>query len=266
MKSLESNKIPSYLYFLIFIFFLTTLSIFKLDLRFPEIASLSATKDFFSAAINPALSYQDEFVPSTTDSLFLKALKAAVQTVKFAITGTSLGLVLGLLLALLCSRSLGAFRLIFRPLAAFLRSIHELLWAVLLLSAFGVGEYAAIFAIAIPYSGVFAKVFSELFDEHEKESTRLASVGASFFQVFFFSRFIKAFPDILAYSLYRFECAIRASVVLGFFGIPTLGFYISASFENLYYREVWTYLYVLMFLVIAVDSFSSKLRKGVLAR
>ena len=69
-------------------------------------------------------------------------------------------------------------------------------------------------------------------------------------------------PDILAYSFYRFECALRSSAVLGFFGYPTLGFYIAASFENLYFGEVWTYLYTLFLLVALVDVWSGRIRMG----
>jgi phosphonate transport system permease protein len=68
-------------------------------------------------------------------------------------------------------------------------------------------------------------------------------------------------PDMITYSFYRFECALRSSAILGFFGYPTLGFFIAASFENLHYGEVWTYLYTLFFLVTVVDWWSGALRK-----
>ena len=71
----------------------------------------------------------------------------------------------------------------------------------------------------------------------------------------------RALPDMGAYAFYRFECALRSSAILGFFGYPTLGYYISLSFENLYYREVWTYLYALVLLVALVDWWSGALRR-----
>jgi phosphonate transport system permease protein len=66
---------------------------------------------------------------------------------------------------------------------------------------------------------------------------------------------------MLSYTFYRFECALRSSAVLGFFGFPTLGYYIAASFENLFFQEVWTYLYVLFALVVAMDWWSGRLRR-----
>ncbi len=89
--------------------------------------------------------------------------------------------------------------------------------------------------------------------------------GASATQVYLFGLLPRALPDMIAYSFYRFECALRSSTILGFFGYPTLGFYIAASFENLHYGEVWTYLYTLLVLVILVDWWSGALRKRFVA-
>ena len=71
--------------------------------------------------------------------------------------------------------------------------------------------------------------------------------------------------DLVAYTFYRFECALRSSAVLGFFGFPTLGFHLAASFENLHYGEVWTYLYVLFGLIALADWWSGRIRREVLA-
>jgi phosphonate transport system permease protein len=68
-------------------------------------------------------------------------------------------------------------------------------------------------------------------------------------------------PDLTAYTFYRFECALRSSAVLGFFGFPTLGYYIAASFENLHYGEVWTYLYALFILIVIVEWWSGIIRR-----
>jgi len=147
-----------------------------------------------------------------------------------------------------------------------LRSIHELLWAVLLLAAFGLGHLVAVMAIAIPYSGILAKVFSEMVDEAPRAAaTALRDAGASPLQVFLFGLLPRALPDITAYTFYRFECALRSSAILGFFGFPTLGYYIAASFENLLYGEVWTYLYVLFGLITVMDWWSGALRRRFVA-
>jgi phosphonate transport system permease protein len=93
----------------------------------------------------------------------------------------------------------------------------------------------------------------------------MRDAGASPLQVFFVALVPRALPDMLAYAFYRFECALRSSAVLGFFGFPTLGYYIAASFENLVYGEVWTYLYALFILVATADWWSGALRRRFVA-
>jgi phosphonate transport system permease protein len=144
--------------------------------------------------------------------------------------------------------------------------VHELLWAIVFLAALGLNNASAVVAIAIPYSGVLAKVFSEILDEAPDDAAfALRSVGAPPLRAFLFGRLARALPDMAAYSFYRFECAVRSSAVLGFFGFETLGYFIKASFENLHYREVWTYLYALLALVLVLELWSAAVRRRFVA-
>lgn len=233
---------------------------------------------FFAAAITPAwVSESGSGIP-----LFPKVLDAMQTTVTFAAAAMSLALVAGLVLGFLASSAwwegdlvgasspfLGVLRRRVAPtltaatrvVIAFMRSIHELLWAMLFLSAFGLSNASAVIAIAIPYAGTLAKVFSELIDEAPRGSAyALRAAGGSSAQVFCVGLVPRALPDMGAYAFYRFECAMRSAAVLGFFGFPTLGYYIALSFENLYYREVWTYLYGLFALVLIMEWWSGALR------
>ena len=145
-----------------------------------------------------------------------------------------------------------------------MRSIHELLWAVLFLTAVGFSPIAAVISIAIPFSGTFAKIFSEMIDEQPRDTSELLrAIGGSAFQAFWIGLVPRALPDLLTYAFYRFECALRSSAVLGFLGIESIGMYIKLSFENLHYREVWAYLYALGILLIIVDRWSAAIRKRV---
>ena len=145
-----------------------------------------------------------------------------------------------------------------------MRSIHELLWALLFLIALGLTPIAAVIAIAIPFSGTFAKIFSEMIDEAPSDAAdALSASGATPLRVYLFGLVPRALPDMLAYILYRFECALRASAVIGFFGIATLGFYIRNAFEDLNYPLVWTYLYALILMVILFDVWSGYARRRI---
>ena len=248
----------------------TTLKLNPIDLLNSNTAIIH---DFFSRALSPALDYESQ-VPSGTEPLLVKALGAAWQTVLFAAAATGLSLIGGLVFGFLASSSLmiegfrGGIKYVnvflygtVRLLMTLIRSIHELLWAVLFLAAFGISELAAVIALTLPCTGIFAKIFSELIDETPRSAAyAIQGIGGSTIQVYFFVLIPQAIPDLLAYSFYRFECLLRSSAVLGFFGYPTLGFYIGASFENLYYGEVWCYLYILFLVVALVELWSSQLR------
>jgi phosphonate transport system permease protein len=246
---------------------------------------LQLAKEFFARALSPALQYQSPNLPSGIIPLPWKAAQAAFQTVLFAAAAMTLAVPAGLLLGFLAASSWWTqdpagggsrwFKLLnrtirpalysaARALIAVMRSVHELMWAVLFLAAFGLLHLSAVIALAIPFAGVLAKIFSEMIDEAPRESAyALRGSGASPPQVFLFALLPRALPDMTAYTFYRFECALRSSAVLGFFGFPTLGYFIAASFENLYYGEVWTYLYALFALLVVVEWWSGLIRRRI---
>jgi len=249
-----------------------------LDGLIPRGAGLELAREMFGAALHPALDYQSDVVLPGTPPFLLKVLGGVLRTVLFAAAAMSLAVPAGLVLALFASEAwwvrgrpdgaatIGpaarAIQVSVRFLIALLRSVHELLWAVLFLAALGLNPAAAVVAIALPFSGTLAKVGSEMLDEADRDSWRaLWTAGASPSAALVVGLLPRATPDLIAYAFYRFECALRSAAVLGFFGYPTLGLYVSQSFENLYLREVWTYLYALVALVLVVEAWSAGLRR-----
>ena len=247
----------------------------------PQRGGLEIVRAFFSAMLRPALAYEGES-PEGAPPILLAAFHAARRTVEFAAAAMSLALAGGLALGFLASSAWwseevsggGGWRKIVAPavfgatriLIVGMRSVHELLWAVIFLAAFGLNTATAVVAIAIPYAGTLAKVFSEMIDEAPRDSANaLRLAGAGSVQVFAFGLLPRALPDMCAYAFYRFECAVRSSAVLGFFGFPTLGYSISAAFENLHFAEVWTYLDTLALLVVGVEIWSGALRRRFVA-
>jgi phosphonate transport system permease protein len=252
----------------------------------PHAGGVEIVKRFFLGALHPAFDYE-EGAPPGADPFLLNVLGAARRTLVFAAAGMSLALVFGIALGFLASsawwsgesaRGRGPVARLLsrtlwpglwfasRALIVFMRSVHELLWAVIFLAAFGLNSFGAVVAIAIPYAGTLAKIFSEMIDEAPRDSgLALRRLGASPLVEYWFGLVPRALPDLCAYAFYRFECAIRSSAVLGFFGFPTLGYGIAQSFENLHYGEVWTYLYALMVLVIGVELWSGALRERFVA-
>lgn len=214
---------------------------------------------FFSAAFHPTA------VP-------WGALLAGLwEMVRMAAAATGLALIFGSALGYLGSQASWEKRPSFwrrfvwlsaRSLATFLRSIHELLWAVVFLAALGLKPLTAVLAIALPYMGTFAKVFAEMLEESPGDSSdALRHAGGSNLQVFAFGLLPRAVPDLLSYGLYRFECGLRSASVMGFLGIATPGLYIKLAADDTLYGEVWTWLYAMLLVIAGFDLWSSALRK-----
>lgn len=173
---------------------------------------------------------------------------ALLRTIAFALVGVALGCTAGFLLAL----AFGS-RLV-RTGCAFVRAIHELFWALIFLQFFGLHPLTGVLAIAIPYAGVFAKVYSEILDETDPTPARILPFGSGVVVTFLFARIPAAWPELLSYTAYRLECGLRSSAILGFVGLPTLGFYLQSSFAQGHYSEVGALL-LLFYVLIATLRF-----------
>ena len=149
----------------------------------PNEGGLKLAGDFFEAAFKPpAVTYESE-VPEGIEPFLWKTAKALWLTFRYAVVAMSLALVIGLVFGFLGARSwwpegagggvrrlLGVMRWCARVFSAVIRSVHELLWALLFLTALGTSPLAAVVAIALPYGGTLAKVFSEMLDEQNESS------------------------------------------------------------------------------------------------
>ncbi len=222
----------------------------------------SAAKSFISALFPPELS---------PDFLY-RCLVASWQTVAYAVAGITLAVLIGLPLGIIASGTLASSpgqRLMAmtgtRFLLALLRSIHELVWAVLFVNAFGLSSLTAILALAIPYGGILGRIYADLFNDVPEAPLRaLRAAGASPARVFLYGRLPMALPDMLSYSFYRLECAIRSAAIMSFIGIRGLGFEIQLALGDLLFSQVWTLLLFLLALVLAVDWWSGRVRRGLL--
>lgn len=253
----------------------------SIEQAIPNAGGLAKCQEFLGAAVAPAWTY--ESTPPSNSPFFLTKVGIAIwKTIVFSVAAVSLAFVIGLVWGITMSatwwgtnhvpQNAGRFKYrrttvwlvvhMMRTVSALARSVHELLWAVLFLSAVGLSPLTVILAIGIPYSGVFAKIFSEIIDETPKQSAdALHAIGATRWTVLVHGILPKAIPDMLAYTCYRFECGLRSAAVMGFFGIPTLGYYLQPAFEEQHYHETWTYLYALMAILIGVELWSAQVRR-----
>lgn len=166
-------------------------------------------------------------------------IMSVIWTVAFAVLGVSIGACAGLLLALVFAHMRSV-----RLLCAFLRSVHELFWALLLTQVAGLSAATGILAVALPYAGIFAKVFAEMIEEADLSAERALPQGTSFIARFAYVRIPELSPQFWTYTLYRFECGMRSTLVLGFVGLPTIGFHLDSFFKQGHYREAAALLFV----------------------
>ncbi len=207
--------------------------------------------------------------PDLSNEVVSLALVSTWRTLAYAAAGMSLAVLLAFPLGVLASdalydgSNLSRYRIhFFKQLLGFMRAIHELVWALLFVSANGLSPFSAIFALMIPYSGMLGRMWSNtLNDVNNKPIEALKSTGASQFQILFFGYLPMAAADMMSYTMYRFECAIRSSTIMSFVGLGGLGYQIQLSLADLEYREAWTFLYFLIGLVLIVDLWSNAIRK-----
>ena len=217
------------------------------------------------------------FLPPAHSSEFLRlAAAAAWKTVAIATVGIFFALLIAVPLAIIANQALSiskigrdrlctlcqSFRYAIRWLLIALRSIPELVWALLFVRAVGLGDTAGVMAIALTYGGMLGKVFIEIFESSEPEATRaLLRNGAGRMQAFFYGTLPACLPELVSYTVYRWECAIRASVIMGFVGAGGLGQQMELSMRMLAGAEVFTFLAIFVILVWIADLISRELRR-----
>ncbi|WP_430414506.1 PhnE/PtxC family ABC transporter permease [Marinobacter adhaerens] len=202
--------------------------------------------DIAITASNPWRDLGNFFLGVLTPNFFSSEglMTALLRTVAFAFVGVALGSVCGFLLSLV-------YRFLpVRIFCAFIRAIHELFWALIFLQFFGFHPLTGVLAIAIPYSGIFAKVYSEILDETDPEPGRLLPPGTGTIAAFLYTRIPDCWVQLRTYTAYRLECGLRSSAILGFVGLPTLGFYLETSFSQGLYSDAGAML-ILFYVLIA---------------
>ncbi|MFT7130039.1 MAG: phosphonate transport system permease protein, partial [Gammaproteobacteria bacterium] len=175
----------------------------------------------------------------STENLFT----SIINTLAFALLGTFVANVCGFILALFFK-----WRFV-RTFCAFIRAIHELFWALLFLQVFGLSTLTGVLAIAIPFTGIFAKVYAEILEESDQTAWQVTSSRSDWLSRFLYTRLPQAFVHFKSYSLYRLECGIRSSAILGFIGLPTLGFHLETAFSQGLYSQAAALLYIFFFII-----------------
>jgi phosphonate transport system permease protein len=231
---------------------------------------------FESDSIQATGRFLGTFWPIAVDPTFLKLIaRETWRTVAMATVGISLSLVLAIPLSLVAARVLSLsgltgtmdrlpfwIRQSVRWVLIVLRSIPELIWALVFVRVVGLGPTAGVLAIALTYAGMLGKVYAEILESADQHSSRtLLRNGSSRMQAFFYSLLPTCAAELISYTVYRWECAIRSSVVLGFVGAGGLGQEMDNSMKMFAGAEVATMLLVFIGLVALADRASATIRR-----
>ncbi len=228
-------------------------------------------------ALKPAWNFVKAFFPPRTDPEFLIMLaRETWRTVAMATAGMSLALLLALPLSLLSVRVLslsaltgrmallpGVLRQLVRWKLMVLRSVPELVWALVFVRVVGLGPTSGVLAIALTYGGMLGKVYADILESSDAHvATSLMRNGSGRLQAFFYGLLPQNAGELTSYTVYRWECAIRSSAVLGFVGAGGLGQMMDSSLKMFNGAEVASILLVFMGLVWLADRMSAALRKA----
>ena len=227
-----------------------------LDLDFANLVSadgLSQMADYASGFLSPDFS-----------APHLNAIgRGALETLAMSALGTLLAALLGLALALPASGRYGVLALqASRLLLNALRAIPELVWAALMVLAAGLGPNAGTLALALHTAGVLGRLFAEALENTPAEpadAVRLAGGGRV--AAFCYGTLPGVWPQLVAYTLYRWENNIRMASVLGFVGAGGLGQMLYISLSLFQEAQAATVILAMLLLVLGVDALSSWVRQ-----
>ena len=192
-------------------------------------------------------------------------LRPALETVDIGVFGTVFGLVFALPLAVLAARNTTPAQPIYfvaRAIIAFARAVPDLVWALIFVTAVGLGPFPGALAIMVHSVGMLGRLFAEVIEDMDMGPVEaLTMTGATRMQIFSHAVVPGVLPSLLGITLYRLDENIRSSLVLGFVGAGGLGFELLSAMNLFQYRIVSLLLLVMFVLVMAAERMSAALRR-----
>jgi phosphonate transport system permease protein len=208
--------------------------------------------DIISRSLPPAF---DQFKPN---------LMPVLETIDLAIFGTVFGIVLAFPLAILAARNVTPAKPLYfaaRAVIAITRSVPDLVWALLFVTAVGLGPFPGALALAVHSVGMLGRLFAEVIEDMDMGPVEaLTLTGAGRLQVFTHAVVPGVLPSLMGIGLFRFDENLRSSLVLGFVGAGGIGFQLLTAMNLFQYQTVAYLLIVTFVLVACAERISAYLR------
>jgi len=247
---------PATLVLLLGLLALVCASFYTLNLKWSEL--------FTADAARSSLEFLQGFSPPEMAAPFLRRVaEGTLETLSMSALGTGIAFVAGLALAVPASgRFGGGARAAVRLALNVLRSIPELVWAIILLIAAGLGPFAGTLALAIHTSGVLGRLFADALENLPPACENTLRVnGASALGAFFYAALPQISPQLISYTLYRWENNIRAAAVLGVVGAGGLGQMLKYHLSLFQMQQAASVIIAMLLMIVVVDGVSFRLRR-----
>lgn len=193
---------------------------------------------------------------------------AMIQTIQMALAGTVLALLFAFPLAFLAASNTSPHKFVYsgtRLVINFMRTIPDLALGLVFVAAVGLGPFAGTLALAVHTMTVLTKLLSESIENIDNGVVEaIRTTGANYFQILSFAVLPQMLPDLISFTLYRFETNIRSASVLGLIGAGGIGHLLNTAFRTFNYPEASAIILILIILVMGVDFASARLRKWVI--
>ena len=204
-----------------------------------------------------------QFVFNVDEINFLKKIiKANSETLAMSIVSTFISFFISIIIVVLFSFNFFIINKIVILFLNILRSIPEIIWALIFLTIFGLGPITGTIALTIHTTGIISRLYIDLIQNYSKKNElSLVISGNSKIKIFLYQTFPNLFSNFLSLILYRWEYNIRASSVLGIVGAGGIGqeLYFYLSLFN--YENVFIIMIFILINIFIIDEISNKLRK-----
>ena len=225
------------------------------------------------------------FPPDLSSAVLAEALRGAIETFAISFMGTILAVFIALSVVFFASRNLiysgllyelepkqgwrRALRLLpylsAKSLLNLLRTIPEMVWALIFVFLVGLGPFPGVLALGVHTGGVLGKLFGEVLEDVDPQPIEsLQATGANRLQILFYAILPQVLPQFISYTLYRWEVNIRVAAVLGFVGAGGLGQRIHIAISLFFENQLLTLIIAIYILVTLVDYLSAYLRRKVI--
>ena len=211
--------------------------------------------------------FKSSYTPKLDNEIIYTSIKRINETFFISLISWTISIIFGIIIGILSSDLFYKifnlpqfFKSLTKLLLTIFRSLHESVWCLILMQIYGINFSTGIIAISIPYTAINAKVISEqlsILDNNKIDSIiQINGNKLSSLITLIWTPIIKIFKT---FGIYRFECALRSSSILGLFGIGGIGTNIFLSFKSLSFQELWTYLWSLAILMIITKNLLNRL-------